>query len=90
MHKLYSIFSINIFFLLVALRHICVDSNQCEDEMICVSENVTKTTTGFNRNSNNNAPTTKVCLCDEENGFQEDLRDNRCNGKFFFNKYLKN
>lgn len=59
----------------------CTDSNQCEDEMICVAENVTKTTTtGLSRNQHQQPPPSKVCLCDEENGFVEDPEDNRCNG----------
>lgn len=62
----------------------CIDSNQCEDEMICVGDNTTKST-GFNRNTNSQAPPVqKICLCDEENGFTEDVQDNRCNGKVFF------
>lgn len=65
----------------------CIDSNQCEDEMICMAENMTKVTTGtgFNRNTNNNhvAAPTKICLCDEELGYVEDVQDSRCNsGKF--------
>lgn len=49
--------------------------------MICVAENVTKTT-GFTRQQHNQPPPSKVCLCDEENGFAEDLEDNRCNGEW--------
>lgn len=62
-----------------SLRHMCVDTNQCEDEMVCAADNSTKST-GFNRNSNSGPPAAKICLCDEENGFTEDVQDNRCNG----------
>lgn len=60
----------------------CIDSNQCEDEMVCMAENATKpTSTGFNRNSNsNNVTPTRICLCDEELGYVEDVQDGRCNG----------
>lgn len=49
--------------------------------MICVAENVTKST-GFRRNNVQQPPPPLICLCDEENGYIEDLQDNRCNGKF--------
>lgn len=64
------------------LRHLCVDSEQCDIEMICVVENATKST-GFGRNPNA-VSATKICLCDEENGYKEDVEDNRCNGNFVF------
>lgn len=59
----------------------CIDNNQCEDEMICVADNSTNKSTGFNRNSNNGPPPMKICLCDDAAGFTEDTQDNRCNGK---------
>lgn len=59
----------------------CIDNNQCEDEMICVADNSTNKSTGFNRNSNSGPPPMKICLCDDAAGFTEDVQDNRCNGK---------
>lgn len=58
-----------------------MDSNQCEDDMVCAIDNSTKTT-GFNRNTNTNfpQPQVKLCLCDEANGVVEDVKDNSCNG----------
>lgn len=60
------------------LRHQCVDNDQCDIEMICLAENATKST-GFGRNPNA-ISASKICLCDEENGYKEDVDDNHCNG----------
>lgn len=60
------------------LRHQCTDSNQCDDDLICGVDNATKST-GFNRNPSPQL-SAKVCLCDEENGYTEDVEDNACNG----------
>lgn len=60
------------------LRHLCTDDKQCDDELICGMDNATKST-GFNRNPQTQAP--KICLCDEDNGYTEDVEDNNCNGK---------
>lgn len=58
----------------------CVDSLQCEEEMICVPDNSTVKLTGLNRNTNSGPPPMKICLCDESAGYTEDVQDNRCNG----------
>lgn len=55
----------------------CIDSEECGDELVCSVDNSTKTT-GINKNTN---PTQKICLCAEENGFVEDKEDNACSGK---------
>lgn len=61
----------------IELRHMCQEDRQCDDELICGFENITRTT-GFNRSPNAaNAP--KICLCDEGNGYTEDVEDNDCN-----------
>lgn len=64
-----------------ALRHMCMDNSQCDEDLICMADNSTKPTS-FNRNSNSNfpQPQVKLCLCDEANGFVEDLKYNSCNG----------
>lgn len=58
-----------------------MDTSQCDEDMICMADNSTKTT-GFNRNSNTNfpQPQSKICLCDEANGIVEDVKYNSCNG----------
>lgn len=58
----------------------CTDSDQCDIELICGNDNITTKLTGFNRNTNVIA-TSKICLCDEENGWKEDIEDNRCDGQ---------
>lgn len=62
---------------ILELRHLCNDDKQCDDELICGHDNATKST-GFNRNPQQ---TPKICLCDEENGYTEDVEDNNCSGK---------
>lgn len=57
------------------LRHLCVSSNECDDNMICTTDNSTKTTS-FGKISGSQQ---KTCLCDEENGYEESLRDFTCN-----------
>lgn len=63
------------------LRHMCMDNSQCDEDLICTQENVTKPTS-LNRNSNNNFPQPqfKLCLCDEANGYVEDPKYPQCNG----------
>lgn len=68
--------------LILELRHLCNDDKQCDDDLICSVDNATKST-GFNRNPSSSAP--KICLCDEENGYSEDVEDNNCNGKHYSN-----
>lgn len=68
--------------LILELRHLCNDDKQCDDDLICGVDNATKST-GFNRNPSSSAP--KICLCDEENGYSEDVEDNNCNGKHYSN-----
>lgn len=66
----------------------CMDNSQCDEDLICTQENVTKPT-ALNRNSNNNFPQPqfKLCLCDEASGFVEDPKYPQCNGKLKKNKY---
>lgn len=63
------------------LRHMCQEDRQCDDELICGFENITRTT-GFNR-SPNAGSSPKICLCDEGNGYTEDAEDNDCNRTYF-------
>lgn len=78
-HFAYTKTNLICFFLFSELRHMCTDSNQCDTELICGHDNQTKST-GFNRNPSSTS-TPKICLCDEENGYQEDFEDNNCSGK---------
>lgn len=68
------------FLLKTELRHACEESNDCDDEMLCGYDNVTKST-GFNRSPSKSTPQLKICLCDEANGYTEDIEDNNCNGE---------
>jgi hypothetical protein len=62
--------------------------------MICRENNSTKTTIlgSFSKDHTNRE---KLCFCDEESGYMENLVENHCNGKillfsiFFFFKNLK-
>lgn len=56
----------------------CGNSDECDYDLICGTENVTRST-AWSRNNNVNE--LKICLCDEENGYKEDAVDNDCNGK---------
>lgn len=64
-----------------------MDNSQCDEDLVCATDNSTKTT-GFNRNTNTNfpQPQVKVCLCDEANNFVEDVKYNSCNGTSKINK----
>lgn len=55
------------------LRHTCTDSNQCDEGMICTNE--TKPSTVFRSSPS------KLCLCDEEVGYEESINLNYCSGK---------
>uniref|UniRef100_A0A1L8D9U6 Uncharacterized protein n=2 Tax=Nyssomyia neivai TaxID=330878 RepID=A0A1L8D9U6_9DIPT len=61
------------------LRHMCSDNNQCEEGMLCAVENSTKTTALGNKVSST-ADQQKLCLCDEDAGFSESIRNNNCSG----------
>lgn len=52
---------------------------ECDDNMLCKPDNVTKTT--IMGNMNNKDMNVKVCLCDDETGYIE--QDGQCNGKYF-------
>lgn len=49
--------------------------------MICANENSTKPITFNTLGNKNNSMAMKVCLCDEENGYYEDIDDHVCSGK---------
>ncbi|CAD7085152.1 unnamed protein product [Hermetia illucens] len=59
------------------LRHMCSNVNECDEGMICAIENATRIST-FGKITGG-TPNTKACLCDEENGYEEDTRDYSCN-----------
>lgn len=61
---------------LKGLRHQCKKNDDCEDNMICRENNSTKTTIlgSFSKDTNRE----KMCLCDEDNGWMENLIENHC------------
>lgn len=63
------------FLLLAGLRHTCTESGQCDDGMICGIDNKTRTAAVGSFQS------FKLCLCDEEVGYQESFNLNICNGR---------
>lgn len=64
----------------VELRHVCGNSGECDEGMLCaVDTNNTKSAFG---NRSQNQP--QVCLCNGDEGYTEDVEDNNCNGKLFF------
>ncbi|TMW42536.1 hypothetical protein DOY81_012384, partial [Sarcophaga bullata] len=58
------------------LRHKCVSSNDCEDGLVCQYENSNRTIGVAKFMSTK----TKICLCDNENGYFEDLVHDICSG----------
>lgn len=54
---------------------------KCDEGMICANENSTKPITFNTLGNKNNSMAMKVCLCDEENGYYEDIDDHVCSGK---------
>lgn len=66
-----------IYFYCIELRHVCSNSDDCDDGMLCAHDtNNTKSAFG---NRNPNQP--QVCLCNGDEGYAEDIEDNNCNGK---------
>uniref|UniRef100_A0A336L3L3 CSON002765 protein n=1 Tax=Culicoides sonorensis TaxID=179676 RepID=A0A336L3L3_CULSO len=63
---------------LKGLRHLCQELINCEDGMVCAVENATKPA-AFGAKVQ---PVSqyKVCLCDEADGWVEDLRGTHCSG----------
>ncbi|KAM7360716.1 oogenesis-related protein sosie [Cochliomyia hominivorax] len=61
---------------LKGLRHKCVSSNDCEDGLVCQYENSNRTI-GVAKFMSTKA---KICLCDNENGYFEDLVHDICSG----------
>lgn len=61
------------------LRHQCRRLEDCEDYMVCRENNSTKTTLLGSLSKDSNKE--RLCLCDEENGYMENIIENHCNGK---------
>lgn len=61
------------------LRHQCGDTDDCEDYMICRADNATKTTLA--KGVKDYSMKEKLCLCDEDNGYVENIVDKHCSGK---------
>lgn len=61
------------------LRHQCRRNEECEDYMICRENNITKVTLGSLAKDVGNRD--RLCLCDEDNGYMENIIENHCNGK---------
>lgn len=66
------------------LRHMCSNTDECDDGMICTVD--TNATKSYQFNQNRNLP--PVCLCNGEDGYTEDKEDNNCNGKYNFVIFL--
>lgn len=61
------------------LRHKCTDTNECENSMVCETENKNETVKGGV--SKIYAGTkTKLCLCDGDNGYTENKALDICSG----------
>ncbi|CAO1311386.1 unnamed protein product [Diamesa tonsa] len=58
------------------LRHQCGDTDDCEDYMICRADNATKTTLA--KGVKDYSMKEKLCLCDEDNGYMENVVDKHC------------
>lgn len=58
------------------LRHQCRKTEECEDYMICRENNSTKTTLGSIAKESSKD---RLCLCDEESGYMENIVENHCN-----------
>lgn len=59
-------------------RHLCNGEDQCDEGMICTTDNSTKTVAlGFRNNAQ-----PKLCLCDENEGYTEE--NNECSGRFHY------
>jgi hypothetical protein len=61
------------------LRHQCTTTDECEYSMVCRENNSTKNTI-LGKISKNNVME-KLCFCDDENGFMENIVEHDCNGK---------
>nr|XP_049695916.1 uncharacterized protein LOC110382535 isoform X2 [Helicoverpa armigera] len=57
-----------------ALYHVCANSDECNDGLICGTPNITGTAPLHLRV---HAPTDKICLCDADTGFTE--KEHTCN-----------
>lgn len=87
-HAFYTIFRICKYYFNIqypsvsisGLRHLCQELINCEDGMICAIENATKPA-AFGAKVQP-ASQYKVCLCDEADGWVEDLRGTHCSGAF--------
>ncbi|KPU79751.1 uncharacterized protein Dana_GF16994, isoform B [Drosophila ananassae] len=61
---------------LKGLRHKCNSNNDCEDGMVCQYENSNRTI-GVSKFMSSK---TKLCLCDNDNGYVEDILHDICSG----------
>ncbi|XP_064547520.1 uncharacterized protein sosie isoform X2 [Drosophila montana] len=58
------------------LRHRCNSNHECEDGMVCQFENNNRTI-GVSKFMSSK---TKLCLCDNDNGYVEDILHDICSG----------
>ncbi|XP_023169638.2 uncharacterized protein LOC111598569 [Drosophila hydei] len=61
---------------LKGLRHRCHSNHECEDGMVCQFENNNRTI-GVSKFMSSK---TKLCLCDNDNGYVEDILHDICSG----------
>ncbi|XP_070137895.1 uncharacterized protein sosie isoform X3 [Drosophila bipectinata] len=66
---------------LKGLRHKCNSNNDCEDGMVCQYENSNRTI-GVSKFMSSK---TKLCLCDNDNGYVEDILHDICSGGHIIN-----
>lgn len=62
--------------LILGLHHKCNSTLECEDGLICTHENMNRTIGVAKFMS----PKNKLCLCDNENGYWEDVHHDICSG----------
>lgn len=70
--------------LLAGLRHKCNSNNDCEDGMVCQFDN--NRTIGVSKFMSSK---TKLCLCDNDNGYVEDILHDICSAGGFQKNQFK-
>ncbi|XP_045509127.1 uncharacterized protein LOC123704726 isoform X4 [Colias croceus] len=65
------------------LYHVCANSDECNDGLICLSPNITGAAPAHMRVF---MPQDKICLCDTENGYKE--KEHTCNDADILNTSL--
>lgn len=69
------VYFVFLIMLCIGLRHKCNSNNDCEDGMVCQFDN--NRTIGVSKFMSSK---TKLCLCDNDNGYVEDILHDICSG----------